>query len=285
MPSSSSAVPGSLYIVATPIGNLEDITLRAIRILKEADIIAAEDTRHTKKLLNHYGIHTKLISNYREKEVQKADYIIKLLRDGQTIALVSDAGTPGISDPGAVVINRAREEELAVIPIPGPSALTTALCCSGISDGATLFHGFAPSKKNQRRQLFKSLIHTEYHTVFYESPHRVRSFLEDAFEILGDRQVFMARELTKAYEELEKTVISELLKKSSQGKNRGEYVLIFSPGKTKVPPSEVNIEELLLWYRDNSGLSLKDSCKNIASDLGLSRSKIYQKAIKIWKNN
>lgn len=277
-----SVTSGTLYVVATPIGNLEDISFRAIRILKEADYIAAEDTRHTKKLLNHYGIHTKLISYYREKEVQKAEYILQLLKNGQNIALVSDAGTPGISDPGAVVINRARDEQISIVPIPGPSALTTALSCSGINDNSILFLGFAPAKKNQRRQLLKTLIHSDNHVVFYESPHRVHALVGDAYNILGERQVLMARELTKTFEEIEKTVLSELLKKLSTIRNRGEFVLIFFPGK-KETPDKMDIDELILWYRDHSGQSLKDSCKNISSDLGLSRSKIYQRAIQIWE--
>lgn len=282
MSDNQSTHSGSLYIVATPIGNLEDITLRAIRILKEVDYIAAEDTRHTKKLLTHYGIHKKLISYYREKEAQRADYILQLLQSGHSIALVSDAGTPGISDPGAVVVKKARESELSIIPVPGPSALTTALSCAGIDGEAILFLGFAPSKKNQRRQLLKSLIYSDHHVVFYESPHRVQSLLEDALEVLGERQVFLAREMTKSYEEMVSATLSELIVKTSEKKNRGEFVLIISPDKTHFPEKE-NLDELLLWYRDHSELSLKDSCKKIASDLGLSRSKIYQKAIHMWK--
>ncbi len=275
---------GSLYVVATPIGNLEDITFRAIRVLKEVDLIAAEDTRHTKKLLNHYGIHTKLISYYREKEVKKANHLLQLLRNGQSIALVSDAGTPGISDPGAIVIKMAREEGLNITPIPGPSALTTALSCSGINDDTILFVGFAPSKKNQRKLLLRSLIHSDHHVVFYESPHRVHSFAKDAFDILGNRQVFIARELTKKFEELREESLDELVAETSGKNNKGEFVLIISPGKTDTP-NDINIEGLLLWYRDQSGLSLKDSCKKISSDLGLSRSKIYQKAIQLWQQD
>lgn len=283
MRQNTSVTPGTFYVVATPIGNLEDITLRALRILKEVDCIAAEDTRHTKNLLNHFGIKTRLISCYREQEAKKAEYILELLQSGQDIAIVSDAGTPGISDPGAIVINKIRQADISVVPIPGPSALSTALSCAGIEESAILFLGFPPAKTHQRKQLLSTLIHTDYHVVFYESPHRVSKLLKDAYEILGDRKVFLARELTKAFEEVRWATLSELIQVTSEGKNRGEYVLLFAPGE-KQPPKEMSIDELILWYRDKGELSLKDTCKNIASDLGLSRSKIYQRAIQIWKD-
>jgi 16S rRNA (cytidine1402-2'-O)-methyltransferase len=281
MSENQEAAFGTLYIVATPIGNLEDITLRALRILKEVDYIAAEDTRHTKKLLNHFGIGTKLISYYREQELQRAEQLLTFLENGLSIALVTDAGTPCISDPGAVIVEKAREKQFKTVPVPGPSALTAALSCAGIPEGGVMFHGFAPAKKSSRRQLLQSLAHADYYTVFYESPHRITSFLSDALDLLGDRAVFVAREITKNYEEFQQTSLQQLLQSTDERKPRGEYVLILSPAE-KTPTKELDMDELILWYRDNSSLSLKDSCKTLAADLGVSRSKIYKRALQIW---
>ncbi len=282
MTSDVQKTAGTLYIVPTPIGNLEDITLRSLRILKEVDLIAAEDTRHTKRLLNHFSIETPLISYYREKEIERSEEILRRLQEGQNIALVSDAGTPGISDPGAVVVNLLHEHGLTVVPLPGPSALTTALSASGLTSSGFLFVGFLPSKKGQRQKLLSSLSASEYPVVFYESPHRIDSLLGDALEVLGERQCFWARELTKNYEDLQHGTLSSLLAKSLEGRNRGEFVVIIWPG-VKEEVQGQTVEELLLWYRDNSELSLKDVSRRLASDLGLSRSQIYQQALSLWK--
>ncbi|MEJ2137171.1 MAG: 16S rRNA (cytidine(1402)-2'-O)-methyltransferase, partial [Desulfofustis sp.] len=180
-------MPGNLYIVATPIGNLEDITHRAVRILGEVDLIAAEDTRHTRKLLTHFNIRTPLVSYYREKEASRAEELIERLLEGVDIALVSDAGTPGISDPGAILVKGARQAGIPLIPIPGASALTAALSCAGIESGSFLFAGFAPPKSAQRKKLLESLSGSVHPLVFYESPHRVGQFVRDAYGVLGDR--------------------------------------------------------------------------------------------------
>ncbi len=272
---------GTLYIVPTPIGNLEDITLRAIRVLREADLIAAEDTRHTKKLLNHLGIRTPLISYYREKEAQRGAEIINILKTGKSVALASDAGTPAISDPGSVLIGLAHDNGINIVPLPGPSALTTALSATGFDYTGFLFLGFLPSKKGQRRKLLNSLASCEYPVVLYESPHRISALLEDALEIFGRRQAFWARELTKKFEELQRGDLQELYKKSTSGKNRGEFVLIICPGEKEEVEGNT-IEELIVWYRDNAELSLKDVSKRIGSDLGVSRSQVYQKALELW---
>jgi len=282
MPSAGQQKSGTLYIVPTPIGNLEDITLRSLRILKEVDLIAAEDTRHTKRLLNHFGIHTPLISYYREKEVERSEEILHRLQEGQNIALVSDAGTPCISDPGAILVKLIHENGLTVVPLPGASALTTALSASGITATSFLFVGFLPSKKGQRRKLLASLAASEHPIVLYESPHRIESLLSDALETLGERQSFWARELTKTFEDLQHGTLSELLAKSREGRNRGEFVVIIWPGVQEEVQGET-VEELLLWYRDNSELSLKDVSRRLATDLGLSRSQIYQQALALWK--
>lgn len=274
---------GILYIVPTPIGNLEDITLRALRILKEVDLIAAEDTRHTRNLLNHFGITTPLISYYREKEAERSEEILLRLQQGENIALVSDAGTPAISDPGAVVVRQAHDHGLTVVPLPGPSALTTALSGSGITSPGFLFLGFLPAKAGQRRKALAAIASSEYPVVFYESPHRIDTFLADALEILGDRQAFWARELTKSFEDLQSGSLGDLLARSRQGRNRGEFVVVICPG-TQDEAKGQTLEELILWYRDNSGLSLKDVSRQLANDLGISRSQVYQQALLLWQH-
>jgi 16S rRNA (cytidine1402-2'-O)-methyltransferase len=268
--------------VPTPIGNLEDITLRSIRILKEVDLIAAEDTRHTKRLLNHFAINTPLISYYREKEAERSEEILQRLQEGQSIALVSDAGTPCISDPGAVVVKLVQENGLTVVPLPGPSALTTALSGSGITSSGFLFVGFLPSKKGQRRKMLSSVATSEYPLVLYESPHRIDALLSDALAIFGERLCFWARELTKTFEDLRHGTLTSLLEKSREGRNRGEFVVIIWPGVEEQVQGQT-VEELIIWYRDNSDLSLKDVSRRLAGDLGLSRSQIYQQALNIWK--
>jgi 16S rRNA (cytidine1402-2'-O)-methyltransferase len=273
---------GTLYVVATPIGNLEDITFRAVRILKEVDLIAAEDTRHTMQLLNHFDIQTKLISYYREKERERAGELVERLQSGVNIALVSDAGTPGISDPGTILVNMAREADITIVPVPGASALTTAISGAGLDCGSFLFLGFAPSKSVQRRKFLSSFAGSKYPVILYESPHRIRAFLTDALEVLGDRPAFWGRELTKVHEDLRKGKLSELLARACGQINRGESVLIISADKAEHITGDT-VEELLLWYRDHSGLTLKDTCRRLASDLGLSRSQVYQKALGMWQ--
>ena len=272
---------GTLYIVATPIGNLEDMTYRGIRTLKEVDLIAAEDTRHTRKLLTHFAISTPLVSYYREKETQRAQELVDRIETGVNVALVSDAGTPGISDPGSILVKRARQASIAIVPIPGPSALAAALSCAGLEPGSFLFIGFAPAKASQRKKLVHSLISSCYPLVFYESPHRIRQFIADAWKVLGNRTVLWAREMTKKYEDIQETDLAALAVSIDDQKVRGELVLIVHPGETEFPSHE-SIEELLSWYRENSDLSMKDVCKKVAADIGVGRSEIYQQALKIW---
>jgi len=274
-------MPGTLYIVATPIGNLEDMTYRAVRILGEVNLIAAEDTRHTRKLLNHFSISTPLVSYFREKEVQRSEHLIGLLLDGKDIALVSDAGTPGISDPGAVLVTQARTSAINIIPIPGPSALSAALSCAGLTPGSFLFSGFAPPKTSQRRKLLQSLSTSRYPLIFYESPHRIVPFIADAHLVFGDRRVLWAREISKKYEDIEETTLAELHQKIKNEKIRGELVLIIHPGE-EVQPEEDSVEKILVWHRDNTDLSLKDVCNKVAAELGTGRSEIYRQALGIW---
>ena len=273
---------GSLYIVATPIGNLEDMTHRAIRVLGEVDLIAAEDTRHTRKLLTHFGITTGLVSYYREKESQRSSELVAKMIAGADIALVSDAGTPAISDPGSILVRKARKEGLKIIPIPGASALSAAISCAGLTPGSFLFIGFPPAKGGQRRQLLTSLRSSQYPLVFYKSPHRINKFISDAEEILGERTILWAREITKKFEDITETSLSELSATIKDKKMRGEIVVIIHPAIQEAATGE-SIDEILNWYHQNSDLSMRDVCKKVSVDMGISRSDVYQKALVIWK--
>ncbi len=271
---------GTLYIVPTPIGNLEDITLRALRILKEVSFVFAEDTRHSQKLLNHFGIKTRLRACYREKEEQRSQQIVELLLAGNDIGLMSDAGTPAISDPGAIAVAKAHAQGIQVVPLPGPCAAVTALSGSGITDPGFTFIGFAPAKKSRRMKLLQELVNHKYPLIFYESPRRIHAFLSDAVEILGNRKALWARELTKSYEELVQEDLLTLLEKA-ETTPRGEFVLIIHPGQTKQIDAST-IDELIVWYRDNTDLSLKDASRTIADDMNVSKSKVYQTALSYW---
>ena len=281
----ASSSKGTLYVVATPIGNLEDITLRALRTLKEVDLIAAEDTRHTRKLLTHFGISTPLLSYYKEKEQERTAVIINKLQEGQNVALVSDAGTPGISDPGSILVQNAVAENIRIEPIPGPSSLTAALSVAGIHDNTFVFIGFAPSRKKQRQDLLLSLSQEKKHMVFFEAPHRLQSFLQDCFTILGDRKLLWCRELTKMHEELTRDNIGSILSSLEDKKTKGESVLIISGAEDEPQISETEIKELLIAYEKSGKLSLKDAVQMITKAHNLSRSVVYRLALKIWKTS
>jgi len=223
---------GTLYIVSTPIGNMEDITLRALRILKEVDLIAAEDTRRTGLLLKHFGIQAPLTSYFEGNELKKKEFILAKLKEGKNVALVSDAGTPGVSDPGFRLIQLAIENQLPIVPIPGPSAAITALSVSGLPTDAFLFKGFLPHKSKKRRDLLKELEEVRETLIFYESPHRISETVRDILEILGDRQIVLTRELTKVYEEILRGKVSEILNQVGDRTLKGEITLVVS-GKTR----------------------------------------------------
>jgi len=229
---SPNATKGILYIVSTPIGNREDITLRALRILKEVDLIAAEDTRHTGLLLRHFGIQTPLSSYFEGNELRKRDLILSRLKQGDQVALVSDAGTPGISDPGFRLIQLVIENQIPIVPIPGPSAAIAALSVSGLPTDAFLFKGFLPHKSKRRRGLLEQLEEVRETIIFYESPHRVIETLKDISDILGDREMVLARELTKIYEEVLRGRVSEIQSQIAGRKIKGEMTLVIS-GKTR----------------------------------------------------
>ena len=277
----SSQNTGTLYIVATPIGNLADISRRMEQVLAGVDLIACEDTRHTRKLLSHLEINTPLTSYYREKEQQKAKVLLKKLQGGQDIAVVSDAGTPGLSDPGAVLVQAARSADIPVIPVPGPSALATALSVAGLNDASFFFGGFPPAKKGERCRLFTSLKTLTCPLIFYESPHRIKKTLHDCLNIFGDRQAQLFRELTKIHEEHLSGSIAELVEHTSR-KVRGELVLIVAGRQDRADDHPDNLDDLILWYRNQGNISLKDAVRIIATDLDLSRSQVYQQALALW---
>ena len=282
--SSGSGEPGTLFVVATPIGNLEDITLRALRILQEVDLIAAEDTRHTRKLLSHFDIHTPLISYYKEKEASRAQEIVARLLSGHRVALVSDAGTPGISDPGGILVKSAQEQGIAVVPIPGVSALATILSVAGLTEPSHLFLAFLPSKGSERRKLLRGLKNEVHPLVFYESPRRITASLADCLAELGERRAVIGRELTKVHEEIASATLTDLLADFKGRESiKGEFVVLIEGMRAAATQRPDNLEDLLRWYRGQDGVSLKDAVANIAKDLDLSRSEVYQKALAVWK--
>ena len=217
---------GILFVVATPIGNLEDISLRAIRVLKEADIIAAEDTRRARILLTHYGISTPLTSFFSAGQARKAPVLIEKLLDGQNVALITEAGTPGISDPGHYLVSLARTAGVKIVPIPGPAAVTAAVSASGMKSYAFTFYGFLPHKGGKRNRALKSLAQLEQPFVLYESPHRLKRTLADLLVVLGNRKLFIAREMTKIFEEFIETTIEEAAGIYESKEPRGEFTLI-----------------------------------------------------------
>lgn len=217
---------GALYVVATPIGNLEDITLRAIETLKSVDLIAAEDTRHTKILLDRYDIHTPMTSYFEYNKIQKSDYILKVLKEGKSAALVSDAGTPGISDPGYTIIKLCIDNNIAVVPIPGPSGLIAALTASGKPTSQFTFVGFLSPKPIKRKNQLKKLFDEGRTVVIYESPHRIEKLLADILEVYGDTQLVVAREVTKKFEEIRREKVGSTIEHFKAQKPKGEFIVI-----------------------------------------------------------
>lgn len=271
---------GELFIIATPIGNLEDITLRAIRILKEVDIIAAEDTRHTLKLLNHLEISKPLISYHRHNEEIKTQELINKLLEGKNIALVSDAGTPVISDPGGEIVKVAIENNIKVTPVPGPCAAIAALVSSGIDAKEFTFLGFLPQNKKNRKEKIQQIEIEERTTILYEAPHKLLQTLKDLEPIIKDRVVVLARELTKIHEEFKIGTIQQLLNEIKEPK--GEYVIIIS--KNDKSKNELKIEELNnlkleehYKYYEEKGINKKEIIKQIAKDRNVNKNEIYQK--------
>ena len=255
---------GTLYLVATPIGNLDDITLRAIKILKEVDFIAAEDTRHSLKLLNHLEISKPLISYHRHNENVKSDLLLEKLKNGKDIALITDAGTPGISDPGEEIVKQCLENDIKIIPIPGACAFVNALICSGLDTSEFTFFGFLPlNKKNRKEQLAKIKVCSST-SILYEAPHKLTSTLKDLSEILEDRKIVLARELTKIHEEFIHGTTNELLEKIENPK--GEFVVLIEKSNTTKNTSldylnNLSLEEHFTFYQAQ-GLSKNEIYKN-----------------------
>jgi 16S rRNA (cytidine1402-2'-O)-methyltransferase len=272
---------GTLYLIATPIGNLEDITHRAVRLLGEVKLIACEDTRHTQKLLNHYGIKTKTISYYDHNERARALELLELLKSGADVAVVSDAGTPGISDPGFRLARIAIENDVPVVPVPGASALVSALVASGLPTDEFFFGGFLPARSGARRTRLAELRSLPATLIFYEGPHRIAATLKDAQEILGERQAVVARELTKMHEEMARGSLSELAARFSSAEHaRGEMVLIIDrtvmPGENAVSESGAGIATLVADF-EAQGLDHRAALKRAARELGLSRDEAYRR--------
>lgn len=271
---------GILYIVSTPIGNLEDITLRALRILKDVDLIAAEDTRHSLKLLNHFGIKKPLISYWGEKEKVKAEETLERLKDGQSVALISDAGTPGISDPGTVLIKRAIEEGVKVIPVPGPSAVIAALSLSGFSTEEFTFIGFLPAREHQRKKALERVSLEQRTMVFYEAPHRILETVQDIGSVMGDRHIVVIKELTKFHEEIFRGTVQTVLEGLEKSTIAGEYVVVL---EGRPEQQNVNIEDALREVKElmRKGLGRKESVKKIAGEYGLSKKELYDRSLEV----
>ena len=271
---------GKLYIVATPIGNLEDITIRALKILKEVDLIAAEDTRQTLKLLNHFEISKPLISYHRHNEDIKSNLLIEKLNNGENIALVSDAGTPGICDPGEEVIKKSIEEGITVIPIPGACAMVNALIASGLPTKEFNFLGFLPLNKKLRKEKLNEIENSEKTIIIYEAPHKMKTTLMDLKNILKNRKIVLARELTKIHEEFIRKDIEELLQEIDDLK--GEMILIIEGNKVEDKEenglNNLSLEEHYKYY-EKQGLDKKEIIKKIAKDRNVNKNEIYMKFI------
>jgi 16S rRNA (cytidine1402-2'-O)-methyltransferase len=271
---------GKLYICATPIGNLEDITLRALRVLKEVDVIAAEDTRHTKVLLNKYGISTPLTSYHKFNVKAKTKSIINSMKSGKLVALVSDAGMPGISDPGYELVRESVEAGVEVVPVPGPNAAVAALASSGLPTDRFAFEGFLPAKAMERRGLLEKLRGDDRTLIFYEAPHRLLETLEEIREVFGDRRAAVGREITKKFEEFTRGTLDDLIGVFKSKKPRGEFVLMLEGGGAG--ERGVKDELLLALIKDllKLGISKKDAAKIVSKYSGLTRNQAYDMVLK-----
>ncbi len=276
-------MPGTLYVVATPIGNLEDITHRALKVLREVDIIACEDTRHTRKLLSHYGIIRKTISYHDHNERERTVELLKALAAGANVAIVSDAGTPSISDPGFRLVSEAGAQDIPVVALPGPTALIAALVASGLPTDEFFFAGFLPARAGERRARLAKLRDIPATLIFYEAPHRIAATLSDAREILGERNAVVARELTKIHEEIVRGRLSKLAERfGSEEKARGEIVLLIDrtsiESEVKNAGKVPNIAALVDAF-EAEGMDHRAALKKAARELGLSRAEAYRRLV------
>lgn len=271
--------PGTLYLCATPIGNLEDMTYRGVRVLSEVAVIAAEDTRHTRKLLSHFDIHTRLISYHEHNKIERGPEIIERLLAGDDVAIVSDAGLPGISDPGSDLVALAVQAGITVVPLPGANAALSALVCSGLDTSLFSFIGFLPKHKKKRRELIASLVMSSYTMVFYESPHQIKKTLAELSQAFGERQAVAARELTKKFEEFIRGTLESLGQHFSECEPRGEFTLIVAGQSAEraegVAPSQVPLVDAVMALIE-MGINKKDAIKTIAQERGLPKRDVYQ---------
>jgi len=278
---------GKLYICGTPIGNLDDTTFRAVKTLEKVDLIAAEDTRRTEKLLNHFKIDNNLTSYHEHNEREKAEKLITELKDGYDIALVSDAGMPGISDPGLILIKEAIQAKIEIIPVPGPTALIPALVVSGIQTDKFSFFGFVPRKGKEREQFIEEIINEQKTTIFYESPYRVKKIFEDLSEKIPERKAALIREITKIHEEKIYGTVSEIQDKIALSEIKGEIVVVIE-GRTKEEVdteswTDISILEHVQLFMDN-GYTKKEAIKKVAEVRGIQKKKVYKEAIQINVN-
>lgn len=277
---------GKLYLCATPIGNLEDITFRVLRTLKEVDLIAAEDTRHSIKLLNHFDIKTPMTSYHEYNKVEKARYLVEQMRNGVSVALVTDAGTPAVSDPGEELVRQCYEAEIEVTSLPGPAACITALTLSGLSTRRFAFEAFLPADKKERQRILEELVNETRTIILYEAPHHLVKTLTDLREVLGERRLTLCRELTKKYETAWQTTFSELLEHFEKEEPRGECVLVIE-GKShddilrekQQDWKKMSVEEHVAYYEEQ-GIMHKEAMRLAARDRGVSKREIYQELLK-----
>ncbi|MGN6714770.1 16S rRNA (cytidine(1402)-2'-O)-methyltransferase [Anaerocolumna jejuensis] len=276
---------GTLYLCATPIGNLEDITLRVLRTLKEVDLIAAEDTRHSIKLLNHFEINTPMTSYHEYNKIDKGHYLTGLLKEGKNIALITDAGTPGISDPGEELVKMAYEEGIAVTSLPGPSAVVTALTLSGLPTRRFAFEAFLPSDKKERQNILKGLMTETRTIIIYEAPHRLLRTLKELTENLGDRKATVIRELTKKHETAFLTSLAEAVRYYEEEEPKGECVLVIDglkaeelAEKEREKYADLSLNDHMKLYLDK-GMDKKEAMKAVAADRGVSKREIYQQLL------
>ena len=271
---------GILYVVATPIGNLEDFTFRAVRILQEVDQIAAEDTRHSRTLLDHYNIRTPLISYHEHNEEQRAEQLLEKLRSGLRLALISDAGTPCIADPGYRLISKCRAADIDVVAVPGASALVSALSISGLPTDAFSFVGFVPAKAQARRQFFTDLMTIQHTVACYETPHRLLKCLSDIKAVCGgDKKLVIARELTKRHEEIFSGSVTAAQESFSTRVVKGELVLLLAPAEA--PKPVLTVSEALIKLRRETDLSWKQIVKQVAKEYGLPGSDVYKESLSL----
>ena len=272
---------GTLFVVSTPIGNLEDITVRALRVLRSVDVIAAESVTHTRGLCEHYGMKTRLTSFHQHNQKVKTPQLIKKLKSGKNIAVVSNAGTPGISDPGAYLINQAAKEDIRVSPIPGPSAVMAAFSVCGMTVERFVFLGFLPHKPGKRKKELKGLISETRTMVFFEAPHRIRAMLTDLREILGDRQMVMLREMTKVFEEVKRGVVSAILEHLRPDSVRGEFTLVVAGSETEEEVSIISeeVHARIGKLLDEKKMSVKDIAYLLSNEEGLAYRQIYKECL------